>query len=29
MIYKVAVEEFVDVVYRIFKRKNPQLEFDI
>lgn len=29
MIYKEAVEEFVGVVYKIFKRKNPQLELEL
>jgi len=29
MIYKVAVEEFIGVIFKIIKRKNPQLELDI
>jgi hypothetical protein len=29
MTYKVAAEEFIEVIFKIVKRKNPQLELDI
>jgi len=29
MIYKVAVEEFIGVIFKIIKRKNPQLELEL